>query len=124
MKNTKQPDAVMMTAAAALVRQYRLPGWETTADTLDRMAGHLTGRTAPGGQVITEQQARAAGLLGYAPSIAVAIGSTDAQLVKQVEELMRVEYRTLDHLDMDRFAALARECLIELQALSGLPGRS
>lgn len=114
---SKTADALLLRQAAATVRGYRLSGWEETAGALTRMADHLSGRTAPA-QKVTEAQARAAGLRGYAAGIAEAIGTVHVATVAAVEELMRTEHRTLDHLDRTRFDALARECHAEIAAMS------
>lgn len=124
MNRASNPDAAMMAAVAALVRRHQLPGWETAAGALDRMAACLSGRdVSAGGQAVTEEAAQAAGLRGCAAMIAVATGVTDRQVLTAVEDLMRTEHSTLGHLDSDRFTALARECLAELWTLAAT-GRS
>ena len=50
-------------------------------------------------------------LRGYAASISKYTGITDPELLDEIEELMRDEYRTLDHLSAERFASCARESL-------------
>lgn len=50
-------------------------------------------------------------LRGYAQSISKCTGITDPELLAEIEDYMRDEYRTLDHLSPERFASCARECL-------------
>ncbi len=49
-------------------------------------------------------------LRGYALSISEATGQTDPATLAEIEDFMRDEYRTLDHLDRAKFRRTAREC--------------
>ena len=48
-------------------------------------------------------------LRGYAASISKYTGVTDPEALAEIEDFMRLEYRTLDHLDSRQFARCARE---------------
>ena len=50
-------------------------------------------------------------LRGYAASISKYTGVTDPALLAEIEDLMRDEHRTLDHLSPSAFARCAREAL-------------
>ena len=50
-------------------------------------------------------------LRGYAASINRYTGVTDLALLAEIEDLMRDEHRTLDHLSPEAFARCARESL-------------
>lgn len=49
-------------------------------------------------------------LSGYLPLISEATGVTDPATLNEIEDFMRDEHRTLDHLDRARFFRCAREC--------------
>ncbi len=48
-------------------------------------------------------------LRGYALSISKATGQTDPETLAEIEDFMRLEYRTLDHLTLAKFNRCARE---------------
>lgn len=54
---------------------------------------------------------------GYLPAIMDAVVGIDADEAAVVEELMRVEHPTLDHLDSRRFNRLARDSKMALDIL-------
>jgi len=49
-------------------------------------------------------------LRGYALSISRATGVTDPATIAEIEDFMRDEHRTLDHLDRQQFDRCARDC--------------
>lgn len=54
-------------------------------------------------------------LRGYAASINRATGVTDPDLLAEIEDFMRDEHRTLDHLTREDFDRCACECWAEVQ---------
>lgn len=58
----------------------------------------------------------------YQKSIASAL-AVDPETARLVEGMMRVEHPTLDHLDAGDFYALAKDCLLDVQAAPDLAAR-
>jgi hypothetical protein len=54
-------------------------------------------------------------LCGYALLISKATGQTDPETLAEIEDFMRDEYRTLDHLSLAKFNRCARECWAAVQ---------
>jgi hypothetical protein len=96
----------LIRAALATVCRYRSGPWPAAAAYLIYLAAHLDGGAVPAAPV-TADEARAAALTGHQVSIAQAIGVTDADTVKQVEQLMLLDRDDLRALDAGQLAELA-----------------
>lgn len=63
-------------------------------------------------------------LRGYSAGISKYTGVTDQATLDEIEELMRDEYHTLNHLSPEKFARCARECWQAVQYMRTPDGQA
>jgi hypothetical protein len=63
-------------------------------------------------------------LRGYSATISKYTGVTDQPTLDEIEELMRDEFHTLNHLSPQKFARSAKECLQAVQYMRTPEGQA